>query len=168
MIYKNEPKNLVPKLETILPGTVYAFTLSPEVQYFEDVERVYKMNNLMKNRLRSPNISYKLYLEISPLGRIHYHGWLWIENPYEFMRDDINKLISSATVCIKPIDDPMKWEDYCTKQSHIFDLKYNDIVQKRFLPIQSHDKIQTKIDDYVAKGRGSGTVGSLSVKVKLR
>lgn len=144
MVYKNDPKNVLVKLEDYVRGGMYAFTISPEAQYYGEVDRVGKVVNYLKNKLRSPNIEYKLYIELSPSGRVHGHGWLWVANPYGFLVEDIDNLTHVATICIKHIDDPQKWEDYCIKQSHL--MRWYIV---RFLPLQSHDKVKTKVDDFI-------------------
>lgn len=149
MVYKFDPKNVIPKLEDVPKHSLWAFTIAPEEQYFNDTERLPKMVRWLKNRLALASISYKIYIELSASGRIHGHGWLWIENPVQFILFDIAKLIKENTVCIKPIDDPDKWQDYCTKQSHIM---YHVMVKPwivRHLPLKSDDLIHTSIEDYI-------------------
>lgn len=160
----DSPKNIVPKLEDVRPGSIWAFTIAPETQYLHpvpDVERLEKMRRWLKNRLAISSISYKIYIELSPSGRIHGHGWLWIENPVAFVLFDIPTLLKENTLCIKPIDDPDKWLEYCTKQSHMMYL--HDPLCKpyivRYLPLLSDDMIKTYINDYgdyIKDGESSG------------
>lgn len=136
-------KNEIPKFETVAPYDMLAFTVNPEPQYFGDLERLQKVIYYMKKLLASPNYEYKLYIEISPKGRIHGHGWITIVDPIKFYLFDIEKLIKHSTICIKPIDNDEKWTDYCTKQAHITRRWIS-----RLLPRVSDNLIKTTLEQY--------------------
>lgn len=151
-------KTEIPKLEELQDHDIFAFTIAPSDgrQYWHDHDRLPKAINLIKSALKSQHFEYKLYIETSPTGRIHGHGWLWINNPIGFVIHDVHHITSNNTICIKPIDDPHRWDEYCTKQSHIMQgLNYSTFEKKsrcliqRFHPLLSEDLIKTTIDDYV-------------------
>lgn len=131
------------KLEDIVPRKGYAFTVNTKEQYFSEPDRLKKVIRIIKTKLSSPNFSYKLYIELSPKGRIHGHGYIWIENPYEFVLNDISKIESYMNIDIDDITDEEIWYDYCTKQLHITKTWIS-----RFLSVQSEEKIQTLITEY--------------------
>lgn len=103
---------------------MYAFTVNPENQYiYESInqpeDRFIKVVKHIKTILKDNSFSYKLYIEISPHGRIHGHGWIWIDDPLRFYTMTIPKIESYATIDISEITDPDGWWEYCTKMSHI-------------------------------------------------
>lgn len=150
-------KNEIPKLEDMRVGDIYAFTISPDDsrQYREDIDRLPKSINLIKTTLKSLSFEYKLYIELSPTGRIHGHGWIWINDPFSFLMYDVHTITKHNTICIKPIDDGDKWVDYCTKQSHVakglaystFDKKSRCLIH-RFHPLLSDGRVLTTLDEF--------------------
>lgn len=138
-------KNILPKLEQYSVGKTWAFTISPETQYVDDQGRLDKVIYFLKNKLRSPNYEYSLYIELSPSGRIHGHGYLKVFDPFKFVLHDIPYLLKFATLAIEEITDEDGWLEYITKQCHIVRHK---IV--RLLPKLSDDLIHTTIDEFYA------------------
>lgn len=139
-------KNVLPKLEDTILGHMYAFTINPETQYFDDLERMPKVINYIKRLLSNPYIEYELYIELSPTGRIHGHGWIWLQDPFKFYLHEVHKLTQKATIVIKEIDNPQVWLDYCIKQSHITRIRI-----QRMLPKLSDNLIKTDVLDIFAK-----------------
>jgi len=131
------------KLEEIVPKKGYAFTVNPAEQYFGDLDRMDKVINLMKAKLRSPRFEYDLYIEVSPKGRIHAHGYIWIYNPLEFTIFDIPYMDKFMNIDIDTIENEDVWSSYITKQCHIVKKKIS-----RFLPKQSELLVPTNIDQY--------------------
>lgn len=151
-------KTEIPKLEELQNHDIFAFTISPDDarQFWTDIDRLPKSINSLKSALKSQHFEYKLYIELSPTGRIHGHGWLWINNPIGFVIHDVHNITNHNTICIKPIDNPDKWVDYCTKQSHIMKGLHYDTFEKksrcliqRMHPLLSEDLIKTSIDDFL-------------------
>lgn len=56
-----------------------------------------------------------LYPEHSPIGRLHYHGYINVMDKYHFYSNDIHMLKSFGTFEIDSIDKPDVWLKYCTK-----------------------------------------------------
>lgn len=133
----------IPKLENIVPAKGYSFTVNPAEQYFGDVERFRKVIYLMKSKLSSPRFEYKLYIEASPKGRVHGHGYIWIHDPFGFVLFDVPFMERFMNIDIDDINDEDVWYNYCTKQLHITRTQIN-----RMLPKQSDKTIKTAIDDY--------------------
>lgn len=140
--YKNDRPQVL-KLEDYVPCKGYAFTVNPAEQYFGDLDRMKKVLNLMMAKMRSPYFEYDLYIEVSPSGRIHGHGWIWIHKPLEFVLFDVPHMHRFMNIKIDEINDPQIWEDYCTKQCHIVKRKLS-----RLLPKQSELLLKSQLDDY--------------------
>lgn len=117
----------IPKPENMLPNVGYAFTVSPSntFQYFSEREnRIGKCVRIAYNKLNHSCIQYKLYIEVSRTGRIHYHGYIWIKDIREFFIDVVPILKDYAQIEIDTIEDDEVWEHYITKQCAIMQLKY--------------------------------------------
>jgi len=55
-------------------------------------------------------------MEISSLGRLHFHGRIQINEIPMFLSTDLKRLMENGTLEIDSISDPEKWLLYCTKQ----------------------------------------------------
>lgn len=106
-------------IETITKGVSYAFTINPEEQYFGLVDRFEKTTDLIYKLVNSKFANYQLYIEVSPKGRIHAHGFVWIMDPASYYLFEIPYLISRSNIKIDVINDVDEWYTYCTKQLHI-------------------------------------------------
>lgn len=120
---QEKARNIIPKIEDTKHCSTWAFTINPCEQYFDDAERILKIDRGTKRLLNSHRISYRLYREVSPNGRWHYHGYITIKDPMLFYVHDIPHIISCATIAIEPITDEEGWNDYITKQCHIIGLR---------------------------------------------
>lgn len=119
MINKYSPKNESVKFEDFKPNKTFAFNINPcdRLQHWGDRERILKVYNWMKRQLGDiPYIAYNLYMELSPTGRLHFHGYIRTSNPKKFISDDFYRLIDNCTIIIKEITDFEWWENYCIKQ----------------------------------------------------
>lgn len=66
--------------------------------------------------------SVLLYPEFSSLGRLHFHGYLYMNNKeciLDFYRFDLQVLRALGGIKIKYITDDKIWLDYCCKQQAI-------------------------------------------------
>lgn len=116
-------------LEDAKLDTPYAFSFNPEHQTnlydkksdsFQYTYALVKMDQYMKKMLVKLKASaYLMYQELSPLGRIHYHGYIQILNIVDFFVYDVPLLKSYGTFCIKPIDDAALWAEYVRKQQAV-------------------------------------------------
>jgi len=123
MAFPNE-KYKCPKLETLKVGTTYTFTFNPsnEGQYFNSEERVSLVKHQMELLVVRLSAEIKVQLEVSRMGRLHWHGT--IKFPYEkniadFFILQINKLQDKGTYEIDTIKDQTEWSTYCSKQTLI-------------------------------------------------
>lgn len=139
------PRNEVMKMELCEPGKEYALTLAPsdDKQFWGECKL--SLNGLSRVRMfyEQQKVSvytilkrydYKLDLECSPLGRLHWHGTIKFKNDdkiIDFYVNTVPNLIKGYTICVKPIKKQDGWDTYCKKQNRFF-AKYS---------ISSADKI---------------------------
>lgn len=118
-------RNEFPSLEKLRCGITCAFTVNPEHQYFDFPDRLFMVLEDTQKALATEYAYYKFYTELSPTGRIHYHGWITIINPLRFYLGDVHRLTTFGTLSVKIIptlEDFDEWEIYCIKQAHIMTL----------------------------------------------
>lgn len=126
-------KHSVPKMEDIVLKKEYAITYNPQCQHDDRKkilpDRLNRCIQELNSLLRECDswVILRLYPELSPLGRVHFHGTLIfkdIVNSYMYV---IRKLTQNGTLCIKPIQEALpeskykNWHDYCTKQKSLFE-----------------------------------------------
>lgn len=61
----------------------------------------------------------ELYPEVSPTGRLHWHGVLTVLNTVGFLWHDLQYIRESAQSEIDTIEDFQTWLDYIHKQEHL-------------------------------------------------
>lgn len=131
----DKPKNVV-QVEEV--GT-YSITINPQQQafllksskYVIELKRVADperecinihylkfMTGLLKFFLRKiKGCQIQLVPEVSPLGRIHYHGFIYVYDIVEFRMYDVPRMLELGTIYIVPVDDC--WLGYMYKDYHI-------------------------------------------------
>ncbi|AXH77558.1 MAG: putative replicase-associated protein [Cressdnaviricota sp.] len=118
-----KPRNDIPSYEDMLIGVRYAITINPcdKMQKFRDPLRLTSFLNEISKLLYHNNKIYRytLYPELSPKGRLHYHGYITILDIDTFYLYSIPNLLKMSTIVIKPIKEESKemWQNYCIKQS---------------------------------------------------
>lgn len=108
----------------------YSITVSPAdtFQFWNqiDSERIKKATNHMQYIIRrTPNIHYKLHLDVSRTGRIHWHGtikFISVQAIREFYLEIIHRLLEDHKIEIDTIKDAKVWHEYCTKIKHLWDV----------------------------------------------
>lgn len=116
---ENKPANIMLKPEEVVIGSEYAFTLNPVAQ-----PGIGKVNSFMdwyqmfEHVFRDCCVAseYRIYIEISPMGRFHFHGKIKITNIMNFYIYDVKTLTNASTCVIKVMENPDEWEDYYLKQ----------------------------------------------------
>ncbi len=124
MTYK--PQNDLPKMEDYQANTLYAITINPRLQHPDSSKR-------LKDVVHEASFSYlhkimlisdvKLYPEMSPTGRVHFHGTIKILkknifNFYSLIHKYIGVKDPTFTLVIKQITDD-EWKTYITKQKDL-------------------------------------------------
>lgn len=126
MNIKHKPQNSSVKFEDICEGQEFAITLNP--LHNIGVNEKYSAYLIKQHKLLLDCVTnnvLRLYPEISPIGRIHFHGYVYINDIVEWGKD-ILKLMAYGTVCIKKQfeteeDTGNKWHIYCLKQQSFWE-----------------------------------------------
>ncbi|AXH73544.1 MAG: putative replicase [Cressdnaviricota sp.] len=125
-----KPLHTIPSPEEIHLKTKYTFNFNPsdEYQYFGKEDRL-KMFTNWSNTYVFNTFCAKLevYLEISRLGRLHYHGTIEFDNVLdirEFFIDKLHSITLKGTLEIDTITDLNIWMTYCTKSKHVISYSY--------------------------------------------
>lgn len=158
---KYKPRNDNIDMENIELNKWYSITINPEKQFEKDgylrYTSVLKHVQRVLNEYTS-NIEYYLKMEVSKLGRVHFHGWVKYRKDISMIYIClIPKLISIATISIDYIDDPDIWHDYVTKQCKCFDhtseinyppnLMIKDIMVSSFASSPKKEETQSKSEE---------------------
>lgn len=105
------------KVEQFSTSDQYAFTINPIKQHFSSFDRHHKVCSDMKKFFSThDSCSARMYLEISKLGRLHFHGYLIIKDILSFFLYFIPALKDISTFEIDTIQDASVWSTYCNKQ----------------------------------------------------
>jgi len=136
----DKPKHSLPKMEDVESGDVFAFNFAPtdKYQFFDEnsVRRPHEFKKAIQLLFKKniyPYAKYKCNIEVSPMGRLHIHGKITINDPLGFYLD-IHRLMNAGTVVIKFLQDD-GWDDYCIKQKNHW-LPFDPV-------ITSEDKVAT-------------------------
>lgn len=131
MIEKNL-HTLVP-MEDCEKGVMYAISfnmrqqqdlIDPVTKVLVVKDRCLAHNKQTQKVLRlTTSFHWQLHMESSPTGRLHWHGYIIINDIMRFYIYDVPVLIDHMSICMKRITDSKKWEQYCHKQ-HPYMKKY--------------------------------------------
>lgn len=122
-------------IDKIDSRVLYGLTINPSNQHdVKDAsgyivkDRPKAASKIMKIRLQGLKGSkYKLFFEVSPLGRLHWHGYIQIYDIKEWALNDIALLISLGAICIKPMTLDNRWPVYCKKQADLWGISISHI-----------------------------------------
>lgn len=108
-------------LESIELYKDYALTINPcdSFQFFGVPFRERSFYESLLNDFLSPMLSHILFMEVSPKGRLHWHGTLQFQETKEIIKYYTHQLpawLARSTVVLKEIDSSDKWFEYCRKQ----------------------------------------------------
>lgn len=124
------------KPEQICLGDEYSFSFNPEDQPIFDKWYNVKINGLKFFSEKNENVlvtlrfcEVRVQMEVSSKGRLHYHGYIRIENVPKFIIHDLAKLRHYGTYEIDIIKDKDIWRTYVDKQKHFMEnyCKLNDM-----------------------------------------
>lgn len=119
---RNSPHSSI-KLELIKLNTNYSFSFNPKPLLCGDDSEKYIKKTLLNLHELLRKMDYcniTLFLESSPLGRLHFHGTIAIRKVAQFALHDMPRLIEAGTFEIDNIENENIWNDYCAKQKHIW------------------------------------------------
>jgi len=136
-IYKNKEHEAHSCLEpeSVKQNTQYTLTISPadRHQFYETKrDRIAKFREQWYGRLLinlAPYATYELHVEVSKAGRLHCHGYITIKDILGFYVYAIPFMRDNTTFEIDTIKDRKVWDEYCTKQKHLFDSGHNPMIQ---------------------------------------
>jgi len=135
MNIKHKPKNQSIKFEELKYGGDYAITINPlhgialnqkESAYLR--EQIKQLMDVFKHN------SVTLYPEVSPMGKIHFHGYFHLESLTGWLKD-VLRLQVYGTFVLKHLfqqeaEQGNKWELYVKKQSAL----WADLLDKTLIP----------------------------------
>lgn len=109
----------IPDMETIKLNVKYALTMN--CQDTATAITDYMSYYGVKLRIIVDDCQFELLPELSKKGRLHYHGTILFSRVVDIANFyySLPSFTDRMTICIKEIDDPAVWNDYCTKQRHI-------------------------------------------------
>lgn len=116
---KKGPKgNTCLPIEQIMVDTVYSITINPsdKYQFWNNPKRLLRFHAKAIEMLPLDFIEGHLFLEISPNGRLHYHGYIRILDPLNFLLLHVKRLEEYSHYEIDTIQDISDWLAYCMKQ----------------------------------------------------
>lgn len=125
-----------PKVESLKIGEPMAISINPKDEWQAGqlpIAWIRKQYDQLKQLVRGCELS--LYPESSPTGRLHFHGYIIVTEILPYLMT-LHGLALYGTYCIKHLknkvsedaEDENKWEDYCKKQSHVFECLFKSNV----------------------------------------
>jgi len=136
--YKSNAMHKSVKIEQITLNTTMAFTVSPAHQC-DEKNQTTEFSLLIKDRVKAftnhlhkkltglRGSAYKLYLEVSPTGIMHMHGFIRVYNIQEWALHDVLLLKTIGTYEVKLMDTTDTWPTYCKKQKKIWNKKIQSL-----------------------------------------
>lgn len=106
------------KPENMSIGVRYSFSINPEKQPsdMKSINNIVEWYNYITKQLALLKYcSVVVALEISCNGRLHYHGYITIENIIDFFYEDIKRLQLIGAYEIDTVEDVVKWDKYINK-----------------------------------------------------
>lgn len=137
-----KPKNSNINIEDIEYNHWYAITINPQKQYYN--KGYLRYSDVMQEITKLLNqyigeIEYFMYMEVSKLGRLHFHGYIKYKKDLDLVYMTlIPDLVDKYSFEIDYINDPDIWAEYISKQTECF--KFKNIIQ--YPPNLEFDKIQ--------------------------
>lgn len=110
------------KPEQCVVGQRYAFSFNPLdqpkfVQFHKVTLTTYTdWQNGVRKHLSFKHAKVNVFMEISSKGRLHYHGFIIIQNIVKFYLHDLPRLRMEGSYEIDTISDLPIWHEYLVKQ----------------------------------------------------
>lgn len=109
--------------EDIIVDIKYTFSINPDDdhQYWLDDDRINKSRDIMQSYINSIDADIVLQMEVSRLGRLHYHGTIEFDHHKQVLKFfciSLRNLLNKTTIEIDNIVDLSEWHEYCQKGSH--------------------------------------------------
>lgn len=113
--YQNQKYSL-PSMEDAILNYAYAFSYNPQFQpsdYQGDFEKWY--NSIIKILCKMKGCEISFSVELSKLGRLHFHGTLIMTTLWKFYYYDVKLLMNEGTFEIDTIKSIDEWQAYVDK-----------------------------------------------------
>lgn len=151
---KVEVKELqIPAPEKLQADIDYAFTYSPcpTSECVNPLEKKQQLDFIKEHKTNFDNcFSCDIFVstEFSVKGAFHFHGIIRIHKGKEhlFYLKDVRRLCAYGNMCIEPITDREKWDNYCKKCRHL-------MVQLEWPEIDLYNRKQKNLLYKEMKGR---------------
>lgn len=117
---KKHRLSLLP-LESIQIDAKYTFNLNMSDEFETLLQNVEQYKYFLKKYI-SPYCTFELFPELSPLGRLHYHGYITFYDSLKLVDFyfSIRTFMSYCAMKIGHLNDDKIWDDYIFKQqSHM-------------------------------------------------
>lgn len=123
--YNEDSRISLPRIEDMVIGTQYSFSINANYPTGSIINNCNYYRRKLIPSIHWLDINYVLYGDLSPKGKIHYHGLIQFktkESIFHFYRE-INK-IQDIAVEVDTIEDRQKWINYIKKTK-----KYRDLFE---------------------------------------
>lgn len=106
--------------EKLFQNYAYTQTLKFEYSKHSAARQMYETHAIIKHIIEKKMKveTYKLYVEFTEFGTVHYHGVLMHAEISKVLRNK-HKLNEVGHLCLKPCSDYEGWIKYCTKNIEI-------------------------------------------------
>lgn len=126
--YKKPDRGFIMAPEDIEPLREYTFTLNPDDdhQYWAYPDRIDMVKEWGIHVIDKLSAQISLYIEISRLGRLHFHGtikWNGSKQVLAFYCNELHDVLKHGQIEIGNIDSLSEWSEYCQKSKHIISLE---------------------------------------------
>lgn len=113
-VKKDYRKQKTLPLEDLEPNTYYSFSINPEMWKDTIIEQERENKRLLK--VFRQNGEYVLFPELSPQGKLHYHGLVMFDGYVNIMNVYLGLRRLKCALEIDVVNDSDKWIEYITKQ----------------------------------------------------
>lgn len=131
-------------LNTVFNNTNHAITITIKRLHNKSPLGQFKETIVYITDILSDSCEFELYPEWRhSTGEIHYHGAIKIVDYIKWLKSTLPSLKRLGFNCIKKMDNPKKWYEYCNKELHIAKALILDItmpIRKQVVRIKSKNK----------------------------
>ena len=134
----NTQKSTLLKFEEMTTNVQYAVTLNPEDDHQEwsALDRLsdfyHKQKKILTFMLKD-SAHLDLMVELSPNGRLHFHGYLTLYDKIAFYLNVVHNLSKKYSIKIDTLTSDGKWKEYIEKQA---DLHQHMMQNELYLPMK--------------------------------
>lgn len=151
---KGKPTGMI-EPKSIGLDIMYAITINPndDFQFWTDPEseRIKKATNHLKYVIKhNPNYDFHLVIDVSRIGRIHWHGTIrfkHLNHVRMFYTEFLHDFLSKHHLDMDTIKDPVVWNSYMYKTSHLWSNELTTVSVCK-IPIVNKSKIYKDITQY--------------------